>query len=546
MKPQKVFKVMLSVGAFVLIFISLSLGQTEKNYVKGKLITFDSNGFWCWFQDERAIVDTANKKLILGAAQSGGNITATVFDLKTNTGVKKTLGSENYDDHAAPGFCLLPKGKYIAMYCDHYDKYYTHYSIYDNSNSTWSASKNFDWNTIPGGTDYTIAYNNIYFLSSEGRLYDFERANARAPNFIFSMDTGKTWKFGGQLATDTNENYNKGYYKYWSNGVDRIDFCCTEQHPRDSTTSIYHGYIKGGKTYSTDGVCADENIFDTLTIPTAKKFTKVFTHGTLVKGDTMGRCWQSDLMRWDDGVIAIIFHARANDSITDHRFFYARYNGKEWKWTYLCKAGGPLYPDEQDYVGLGALCPNDRNTIYLSTTFDPSTGASVGKHEIFKGVTADAGATWQWEAITKNSSVENLRPIVPAWDNKHYALLWCKGTYTKAQDYSLQVVGIIDTQSVIPVAAKTQSHPALHAGCTYRNAASNAVTIGYVLPEDAFVKLRVYSINGKEAAILVNGQATAGEHSVTWMPRSMPAGMYFGKMTAGGVSHVLRFQLLGN
>ncbi len=529
---------------FVVCLGSAAWGQTEKNYVKGTLITFDNNGFWCWFQDERAIIDTAKKKLILGAVQSGGNIHATVYDLEKKTGVTKTIGSETYDDHAAPGFCLLPNGKYIAMYCDHYDKYNTHYSFYDGS--SWSASKNFDWNTIPGGTNYTIAYNNVYFLSSEGRLYDFERANERAPNFIFSMDTGKTWKFGGQLATDPSSTYNKGYYKYWSNGVDRIDFCCTEQHPRDDTTSIYHGYIKGGKTYSTDGVCADSNSFDADIIPTSKKFTKVFAHGTKAEGATMGRCWQSDLMRWDDGVIAIIFQARANNLESDHRYFYARYNGKEWKWTYLGKAGGPLYADEQDYVGLGALCPNDQNTIYLSTPFDPSTGTSVGKHEIFRGVTRDSGATWTWEAITKNSTVDNLRPIVPAWDNKHYALLWCKGTYSKAQQYSLQAVGIIDTQStpkIYPVAAATRPVPIISAGCTFRNSANNTIAIGFHLPEKSFVGVRVYSALGKEAATLVSKALPAGDHTVNWTTSGTPSGMYFCKITVNGASKIVRFHV---
>ena len=52
---------------------------------------------------------------------------------------------------------------------------------------------------------------------------------------------------GWTVITNTSDSYNKGYYKYWSNGVDSIDFICTEQHPSDTLTSIYHGYIKEGK-----------------------------------------------------------------------------------------------------------------------------------------------------------------------------------------------------------------------------------------------------------------------------------------------------------
>jgi hypothetical protein len=198
------------------------------------------------------------------------------------------------------------------------------------------------------------------------------RANDRAPNFIYSDDEGNTWNFGGQLTTNSSSSYNKGYYKYWGNGVDRIDMVFTEQHPRDHTTSIYHGYIQNKKAYNTEGKEADDDIYDRKYIPTFDKFTKVFAHGTVVNGITMGRCWQSDIMRYDDGTIAILFKARANNSETDHRNFYARYDkDKKWKITYIGKAGTKMYDSEQDYTGLGALCPDDPNRIYISSPFNP-------------------------------------------------------------------------------------------------------------------------------------------------------------------------------
>ena len=217
MQETKLLKVLLIFSSIFPILASIVFSQTGKSFAKGNLITFDNNGFWCWFQDERAIIDTAKNKLIVGAVQSGGNIHATVYDLVSKKGVTSTIGKESYDDHAAPGFCILPNGNYLAMFCDHYDRYNTHYSIYDGK--AWSNAKNFDYNKIPGGTNYTIAYNNVYYLSSEGRVYDFSRANERAPNFIYSMDTGKTFQWGGQLTTDPSNSYNKGYYKYWSNHI---------------------------------------------------------------------------------------------------------------------------------------------------------------------------------------------------------------------------------------------------------------------------------------------------------------------------------------
>lgn len=37
-------------------------------------------------------------------------------------------------------------------------------------------------------------------------------------------------------------------------------------------------------------------------------------------------------------------------------------------------------------------------------------------HEIWKEVTCDNGATFQWTPMTMNSEHENVRPVVPKWD----------------------------------------------------------------------------------------------------------------------------------
>jgi hypothetical protein len=95
-------------------------------------------------------------------------------------------------------------------------------------------------------------------------------------------------------------------------------------------------------------------------------------------------------------------------------------------------------------VGLGALVPDDPTTLYLSTSYDPTdTTLNLGKREIFKGVTTDNGLTWKWTAITKNSTRDNMRPIVPAWNKNNIALLWCRGSYTSAQIFDAAVVGLI-------------------------------------------------------------------------------------------------------
>ncbi|MEJ2628911.1 MAG: hypothetical protein P8078_10185, partial [bacterium] len=302
-------KIIYAMEIIVLSYI-VAFGQSE-DIVQGNLIQFNDNGAWCWYQDERAIVDTVRGKLILGSDASGsgtggysrnGNIEGTIYDLATGSRERTIFWTTGCDDHNVPAFLIRPDGKYITMYAEHYDRYNSHYRIYDGNN--WGAEQLFDWMTIPGGTDYTIAYSNLYYLSDEGYMYNFARANHRCPNFIYSTDMGDTWLFGGQLSTNNTQSYNKGYYKYWSNGVDRIDFILTEEHPRDGLTSMYHGYIQDGKTYDTYGTVVDNNTFDASNIPTFLDFTLIFADNTMIDGNAMRKIWNADLMRYEDGTIA--------------------------------------------------------------------------------------------------------------------------------------------------------------------------------------------------------------------------------------------------
>lgn len=446
-------------AVFFLPFIGFS--QTApSDVVHGNLIQFNDNGAWCWYQDERAVIDLSQQKMIIGsdASQAGpggsprnGVIDAVIFDLQTRTSTRYDLAKFSCDDHNAPAFIIRADGKYLAMYAEHYDYYNSRYRIFNGS--SWTPEQRFDWTTIPGGTDYTIAYSNLYYLSAEGRMYNFARANHRTPNLIYSMDHGDTWVFGGQLTTNSSNSYNKGYYKYWGNGVNRIDFIFTEQHPRDTSTSIYHGYLKDGRSHASDGTVVDNNIFDTLNLPTFKNFTKVFADNTVVNGVAMRRCWNTDVMRYDDGTIVTIVTARDNNNQgggssginPDHSFIYCRYNGASWSYSHLGKAGFKLYPSEQDYTGLAAVHPNNPDVIYISTHYDPRDNTSLNKREIFKGTTDDNGSTWTWTPVTWNSTRDNIRPIVPYWDEEHTALLWMRGTYNAAQNFDLAIVGVLES-----------------------------------------------------------------------------------------------------
>lgn len=432
-------------------------GQENPDYVAGNLIQFNDNGFWCWYQDERAVIDISQNKLITGSDASGqgtggsnrnGLIEGVIYDLETGESERYTFMNTSCDDHNTPAFLIRPDGKYLTMYAEHYDRYNSRFRIFDDN--SWTDEQRFDWTTIPGGTDFTIAYSNLFYLSAENRIYNFARANRRSPNMIISDDMGETWSYGGILTLpDVSIGYVNGYFIYYGNGKDRIDFICTEHHPRDYNTSMYHGYIKGGKSYRSDGVMLDDDITD-LVAPKPADFTPVFLANTEFNGYLMSRIWNVDLQRYDNGVIAAILKARIDDvpvsNNPDHCFLYCRYNGESWKTSYLCLAGKKMYSSEQDYTGLAAIDPSDPYTIYISTPIDPRNDNELDHREIFKGISGDLGETWSWIPVTFNSSTDNFRPVIPVWDENNRAVLWCRGEYYAAQSYNAAIVGLLEIE----------------------------------------------------------------------------------------------------
>ncbi len=451
--------------------------QLPPDIVSGNLIQFNDNGNWTWYCDERSLVDRSRARLVIGSNASGagfggptraGDVETVIYDLASGAWQRYLLkdgasdpGAFYADDHNVPGLLVRPDGKYLAWYAAHNTERTNYWRNFDGTN--WSAEQLFDWNTLPNGTDFNATYSNPHYLAAEGRIYNFVRENDHgSPNIMLSTDNGDTWSFGGQLiGTLTNVGYVSGYFKYCGNGLDRIDFIGTESHPRDTSTSMYHGYVKNGQSFKSDGTLVDTNIFD-QSPPTILQFTKIFTNGTVwPPGQTNYRCWNDDLQTWPDGTIQAIIATRINDDTPgndanispNHAFFFCRYDGTNWSSTYLCQAGTKLYSSEADYVGLGSLSPNDPNTIFLSTKYDPravqygvkdtNQPASVW-HEIWKGVTTNHGASFAWTPITQNSTHDNLRPIVPAWNANNLALLWFRATYNSAQSIDGALVGLVE------------------------------------------------------------------------------------------------------
>ena len=406
------------------------------------------NGAWSWFEDERCIVDAnapGGPRLLVSSVSSAadgddesGDIDVTWLNmLDESTGHFELKNRFQRDDHDSAALWVRPDGRYLAVFAGHTSDPYTRWRISTNPHdpSAWETEQTFYHSN-------NTTYSNVHFLPGDnggaGRLYNFSRILNWDPSVMTSDDHGSTWSGTGKLIT-MGGGSDRPYVRYFSNG-DRIHFITTEEHPRDYDNSVYHGYVKDGVSYDSDGNVIDSDIFDSSgPLPTA--FTPVFLTGTVFGATTMRRAWTIDVaIDGDDPVV--LFIARARGSTVDHRFFYGRYSaGSGWTVYEIAHAGGYLYAAEDDYTGLASIDPDDPNVIVLSSDIDPRDGSATARYELYRGRTSDGGATWTWIPLTENSTEDNLRPLVPSFtDGFERVMVWMRGTYTTYTSWDTQAV----------------------------------------------------------------------------------------------------------
>jgi putative BNR repeat neuraminidase len=416
------------------------------NYVAGSVIPLNDNGAWSWFMDERVIVHEG--KLIVGSVRAvgdfrnagdadWGNVEVAVYDLASGVSQRTVLHRHfEQDDHDGPAFLPLPDGRLLALYTKHGTERRIYFRFSEPHNPlVWGSAAEFDTPgaDVPARGD-NVTYSNPFRLPS-GRILNFFRGPHHDPNYMYSEDSGRSWRYGGRLLRGRG-GYSP-YLKYAFDGRGTIHFVVTDDHPRNYDNSVYHGFVRDGNVYLSDGTRRAKLSDSTAVELAAWDMTQVF------RGDADHVGWVIDLELDAQQRPYVVFSVQRDgrglprgQGGFDHRFHYGRWDGSTWRVHEIAYAGTRLYPGEDDYTGLAALDPNDPNVVYISTDADPVTGAPLSSQadgqrhrELYRGTTRDSGATWAWEPITANSAADNLRPIVPKWTDPRTALVWMRGAY---------------------------------------------------------------------------------------------------------------------
>lgn len=374
-----------------------------------------------------------DNKLVVASITSEGNVQVTSWSLKTNSVEIKTLRRDfGKDDHDVPGMLLRMDGYLMAFYCKHHQEplMYYHVTAQPDNVIEWQPEQTYD----AGVKDY-FTYSNPFQLSAEnGRIYNFWRGIDFNPTWSAPDDNGKTWSKGAN-----HIYFRKGdrpYVKYASNDIDTIHFAFTEAHPETMNTSIYHAYYISGYVYKSDG----RPIRKLQERPVHPSEATLVYNGT---NALTGRAWVWDMAIDSNGFPVIVFST--HPSPIDIRYCYARWNGSAWEENQIAFAGTPLYKEQEFYAGGICLDPDNVNVVYLSSNVNITTGGlnPGGHYELYKGDLGMNGTSWRWQAITANSSQDNLRPIVPTHHPGRTFVMWLQGKYNTYQDYKTKVVAVV-------------------------------------------------------------------------------------------------------
>jgi hypothetical protein len=433
------------------LFLAVALGAFFAIRASGGIdpLTINDDAGWCWFEDERVII--SGDQLIVGTVANGrfdparrGDIDVTSYGLKSGKIQRFTLHQNlEADDHDSPAFLERPDGRILAMYCKHGGDYKIYYRITTRPRdiSEWEAGQVF----IPSDTS-RVTYSNLHWLKKEnggkGRIYNFFRGfdNTFKPSWMFSDDFGETWRAGGVLVDFPAKMKHRPYVKYASDGTDTVHILFTEAHPRNFDNSLYHAIYRKGWLLDSSGKRI-KPLNDEPLLPS--QVTCVF------EGDSNNVAWAQDVHLDRSGKPRVAFSVQKDsgglppgEGGSDHRYHFARWDGTQWHDAEIAYAGSKLYPGEDDYTGGICLHPDDDKTVFISTNVDPVTGRKLesGHYEIFRGQSADKGASWKWSPVTQNSTVDNLRPIVPHWKKGKTALLWLRGKFPRYTQYELEAV----------------------------------------------------------------------------------------------------------
>ncbi len=404
-----------------------------------------NNGAWCWFSDPRAIYTSQHKgEIVTGWIDNKGNVYAAALNVETNKIQQKKLYDElEIDDHDNPAFVELADGNILSQYTWH-NGTINGMGVIQNTTSqpsieSFGASvvfKPYTEELVQKFQKQTYSYANPFRLESEqNKLFSFGRWIGFKPNLITSTDNGKTWADPKVVITSPQLNTNnRPYVKYHSDGKSKIHLVFTDGHPNNEPlNSVYYCYYENDAFWRADGskICTVDQL------PFHPEDASVVYKAT----PETGKAWIFDIAIDKKGRPTVAYTRYPTNQ--QHLYHYAVYNMGKWEDNFLVNSGTWFPEDEtgkkqreENYSGGMTLDPLNPTTVYFSHQIN-------GIFELSKAATSNLGKKWKITPITRDSKLNNVRPVVPRYRKKNdtVVVLWMQfRKYKHYTDYDADIL----------------------------------------------------------------------------------------------------------
>ena len=187
---------------------------------------------------------------------------------------------------------------------------------------------------------------------------------------------------------------------------------------------------------------------------------------------------------------------------------------------------------------IGAVSDNSLTAAWGDPTFNDAESSNSG--EVAKLIAAAGGAN----EITSAGTVVFLQTVLKAigehtlsfdgefsFDEFEFAVAEKNGTIT----VNLTGVSNEDFETIPSNYVLSQNYP---------NPFNPTTNIQFSLPNASVVQLDVYNMLGQKMGTLVNGQMSAGTHTVTFNATNLASGVYIYRLSAGQFTQVKRMMLI--
>ncbi|MDZ7293031.1 MAG: exo-alpha-sialidase [candidate division KSB1 bacterium] len=481
----------------------------------------------------------------------------------TSTPVAKSNPNASASGAVANNMVVTNNGTVIIFYKENNANYYVGSS--DNG-TTWNAPAPtlFAPSAKTGGNS-TISAD----LDLAGNIHTIW--SARTPSGLFYS----RWDAATQTWSDTvriskSVRYRITYSQLTTDRKNRLHACWMdgEVQSRSYSEVMYARSLDGGRTWSAPvRLSKDDNMHSAFPMPDFSGATS----------DTLGIAWRDSVSssNWDimmaytldagaswsqpllvsggsgiqsdpslivdkNGVFHLAHHEYpqgGGPQSANVKYGYSTNHGLSWTFKQLSTANvrSHLVKEAYDYVNdvvwifwkdeRDFVSPFDRRADIIGAAIT-NRGATIGAPEFL----SDGGSL--------EYGFHNFKVGPDASVRAHFNTFYSDGMpstiyYTERRSLS---TGVSEAPSAMPQKfVLAQNYP---------NPFNPATVIRFQLPANSHVTLKVFDVNGREVARLIDGEMNAGNHSVRFAPQDFAGGLYFYQLTAGKFSQTRKAILM--